>query len=238
MGKVKVIVSKELKVFFESLSGYLIIGLFLITTGLFTWILSHNVFSLGQASLGLFFGVSYWTLFMFIPALTMRTISEERRSGMLEILFTKPIKNWHLIVGKFFSTLILVVISLTLTLGYYFTVSKLGNIDHGAVIGGYLGLLLMSSAYISLGIMVSSWTGNQLISFILTMVIGIFFHFIFSWISVGLNGSMSNFFEHLSLSHHFELLSRGVINLSSIIYMLSLSILFLLFATNSLSSRK
>ena len=137
---------------------------FLALSGLFTWLYGADVFFVNQASLQSFFGIAFWTLFFFIPALTMKQIAEERKTGTIEMLLTKPISEWQLLWGKFLATLILIGIALVLTFPYYITVWKLGPIDHGAVWTGYLGLLFMSSAYISIGIFASTITNNQKIT--------------------------------------------------------------------------
>ncbi|MBN2519551.1 MAG: ABC transporter permease, partial [Bacteroidales bacterium] len=161
MDKIWIITKRELRSFFDSLMAYIMIVLFLGFSGFFTWLYGSDVFFVGQASLQAFFGIAYWTLFFFIPALTMRLIAEENRVGTLELILTKPVSDWQFVVGKFLATLILILIALVLTLPYYFTVWSIGPIDHGAVWSGYLGLLLMSAAYISIGIFASSITNNQ-----------------------------------------------------------------------------
>jgi len=186
MNKIWIIARRELNTFFDSLMAYILIVVFLGFTGFFTWLLGSDVFFVNQASLQSFFGVAYWTLFILIPALTMRMIAEEKKSGTLELLVTKPISDWHIVLGKFTAILVLVCIALALTLPYYITVANLGPIDHGAVWSGYLGLILMSATYISIGIFTSSITNNQIVSFLVALLIGIFFH----WILVFLQGML------------------------------------------------
>ena len=118
-----------------------------------------------------FFGVAYWTLFFFIPALTMRLVAEEKNNGTIELILTKPVSDWQFVSGKFLSVLLLIGISLALTLPYYISITSIGPIDHGAVWSGYLGTLLMSAAYISIGIFASSLTSNQIVSFLLALLI-------------------------------------------------------------------
>ncbi|MFO7863800.1 MAG: ABC transporter permease, partial [Salinivirgaceae bacterium] len=160
MRQIWVITKRELNAFFDSLMAYIMLIAFLGFSGFFTWISGSDVFFMGQASMKPFFSVAYWTLFFFIPALTMRMLAEEKRSGTIEMLITKPVSDWQIIMGKFLSILILIGISLALTLPYYITIWNIGPIDHGAVWTGYLGLILMSASYISIGLFTSSITNN------------------------------------------------------------------------------
>ncbi len=198
------------------------IVVFLALSGLFTWLYGADIFFMDQASLQSFFGIAYWTLFFFIPALTMKLFAEENKSGTIEMLLTKPISEGQVVVGKFLSILLLICIALLLTLPYYFTVWSLGPIDHGAVWTGYLGLVLMSGAYISIGIFASSLTNNQIVAFLLALFIGIFFHIIFGFLASNMSGAIASVFSYLSLSTHYEAISRGVIDSKDIIYFLSI----------------
>jgi len=216
------ITRRELQSFFDSLIAYIMIVVFLALSGLFTWLYGSDVFYVNQASLQSFFGIAFWTLFFFIPALTMKQIAEERKTGTIEMLLTKPISEWQLLWGKFLATLILIGIALVLTLPYYITVWKLGPIDHGAVWAGYFGLLLMSSAYISIGLFASTVTNNQIVAFLLALFIGIFFHIIFGFLASNMSGTLSSVFNYLSLSNHYQSVSRGVIDSKDLIYFLSI----------------
>ncbi len=143
MKKTWIIASRELKSFFDSLTAYILIVVFLGLSGFFTWLFGSDVFFIGQATLQPFFSVAYWTLFFFIPALTMRMIAEENKSGTIELLLTKSITDWEVVLGKFLACLMLILIALALTIPYYITVANIGNVDHGAIWCGYLGLLLI-----------------------------------------------------------------------------------------------
>jgi ABC-2 type transport system permease protein len=222
MRQIWIIAKRELRTFFDSLIAYIMIVLFLAFSGLFTWILGASIFFINQANLQVFFGVSYWTLFIFIPALTMRLIAEEYRSGTLELLLTKPITDWQVVVGKFLSTFILILITLALTLPYYFTIWKLGPVDHGAVWSGYLGLLLISASYISIGIFASSISQNQIVSILTALFIGIFFQLVFGALASASGGFISAIFNYLSIQTHFDSISRGVIDSKDLIYFFSL----------------
>lgn len=223
MKQIWIITKRELATFFDSLMAYIVLALFLGFTGFFTWFgFSSNVFAINQASLSVFFGVAFWTIFIFTPALTMRLIAEENRSGTIELLLTKPISHFHVIMGKFLSTLILIAIALLLTIPYYVTIANIGPVDHSAVWCGYLGLLLMSASYISIGLFTSSISNNQIVAFLLALIIGVFFHFLFGMIAAGFSGTIAEIFNFLSLSTHYDSISRGVIDSKDVIYFLSI----------------
>jgi len=237
MKSVWIIARRELGSFFDSLTAYIMLLLFLGFSGLFTWLVGSDVFLVGQASLRSFFGIAYWTLFFFAPALTMRLLAEERRSGTLEMLLTKAVTDRQVVLGKFLSTLILVAIALAFTLPYVITIANIGNLDNGGVLCGYLGLFLMSAAYISIGLFASSITSNQIVAFLTALFIGIFFHIIFDILATTFRGFFGEIFHYLSLSVHYESISRGVVDSKDIIYFLSLVILGLILAEFSLSRR-
>ena len=222
MKKTWIITRRELNTFFDSPMAYILIIAFLGLTGFFTWLYGADIFLVNQASLQTMFGVTYWTLFLFIPALTMRLFAEERRSGTLELLLTKPITDLQVVLGKFLATWILIAITLAMTFPYYITVSALGPVDHGAIISGYLGLLLVSGVYIGIGIFTSAISSNQMVGFLLAWFIIIFFHLIFDILAVNIGGSIGFALNYLSVSTHYESLSRGVIDSKDILYLLSL----------------
>lgn len=238
MKSIWTITIRELSSFFDSLLAYIMIVAFLGFSGFFTWIKGADVFYVNQASLQSFFSIAYWTLFFFIPALTMRMIAEERKTGTIEMLLTKPVSEWEIITGKFLSTLILIGIALALTLPYYFTVASLGNIDHGAVWLGYLGLILMSGAYISIGLFTSSLTNNQIVAFLLALLIGILFHIIFNVMASSMSNTLGNIFHYLSMSTHFESISRGVLDTKDLVYFFSIIVLGLVGSEAVLVKRK
>ena len=237
MSTIWIIAKRELQSFFDSLLAYIMIIAFLVFTGLFTWILGRPVFMAQEASLQSFFGVAYWALFIFIPALSMKLIAEERASGTLELILTQPVSDAQLVIGKFLSVFILVLLSLALTLPYYITIASIGPIDHGATIMGYIGLLFMSAAYISIGIFASSITNNQIISFLLALFIGIFFHLIFGIVSRYFHGFLGDLLNYLSLSTHYESITRGVVDSKDLIYFLSIIVLGLFGAEMVIAKR-
>ena len=230
MNQIIQIARRELSGFFDSLMGYVLIIMFLGFSGFFTWIYGDDIFFIGEANLNMFFKVAYWSLFFFIPSLTMRSLTGELRGGTLELLLTKPISYWQLILGKFFSTFILISMALAPSLIYYVSLWSIGSVDHSAIILGYLGLLLMSMSYIAMGIFCSSLSDSPIIALLSTLFIGIFFHQIFETLgstSLGVTGSV---LSHLSMFTHFESISRGIFDLQDIIYFFSL-ILFGLYAS-------
>lgn len=237
MKQIWIISKRELRAFFDSLTAYIMIIVFLGLSGFFTWLFGSDVFFIGQATLQPFFSVAYWTLFFFIPALTMRMLAEEKRSGTIELLLTKSVSDWQVVLGKFLSCLLLIAIALALTLPYYFTVWAIGPVDHGAVWSGYLGMLLMSTVYISIGLFASSITNNQVVSFLLSLFIGVFFLIIFDILSSNFTGMLGQFLNYLSLSTHYESIARGVIDTKDIIYFLSIAFFGLVLAETALSKR-
>jgi len=222
MKKIWIIAKRELRSFFDSLMGYILIVLFLGFCGFFTWIFGNDIFIVNQASLQSFFSIAFWTLFFFIPAVTMGLLADERKSGTIELLVTKPVSDWQIIAGKFMAAFMLICISLLFTLPYYISVANIGKIDHGAVWMGYLGLLFMSASYISIGLFASSVTNNQIVAFLMALFIGIFFHLIFGLVGGSSTGWVGGILRYLSLSTHYESMARGVIDSKDVFYFLSI----------------
>ena len=237
MQTIWIITKQELQSFFDSLIAYIILILFLGFSGFFTWLFGSDIFLVGQASLQSFFSVSYWTLFFFIPALTMRLLAEEKKTGTIELLLTKAVTDREVVIGKFLSTLLLVIIALAFTLPYVITIYNIGNMDLGQVICGYLGLILMSASYISIGLYASSTTNNQIVAFLMAMLIGLFFHIIFDVLAGNFSGIIGQVLHTLSLSNHFEGISRGVIDTRDLIYFSSLIFIGLFLSELSLTKR-
>ncbi|MDD4848511.1 MAG: ABC transporter permease subunit [Bacteroidales bacterium] len=238
MKNIWIITKKELSGFFDSLMAYIMLIAFLGFSGLFTWLYLADIFLINQASMMAFFAVAFWTLFFFIPAMTMKSLAEENRTGTLEFLLTKPISITQLIAGKFLATLLLIVIALVLTLPYYITIASIGQIDHGAVWCGYFGLILMSCAYIGIGVFASSISNNQIVAFLTALVIGIFFHFLFGLLSSQFTGFFSSLFNYLDAGYHFESMARGVIDSKDVVYFLSIAFLGLTGAKISIEKKQ
>jgi ABC-2 type transport system permease protein len=237
MNAIWIIAKRELNSFFDSLIAYIMLILFLGFSGFFTWLLGMDIFLVGEATLESFFNVAFWTLFFFIPALTMRLLAEEKKTGTIELLLTKAITDRQLIIGKFLSAVLLVLIALLFTIPYVITISSIGNIYAGQVFCGYLGLLLMSGMYASIGLYASSITSNQIVAFLTALFIGLFFHLIFGIVAQQFSGWLGQVFEALSLTDHFESISRGVLDTRDILYFCSIIIIGLLLAELSLTKR-
>lgn len=237
MNPVWILAKRELNSFFDSLIGYIIMILFLFFTGLFTWLIWNDIFMRQQADMVVFFEAAQWFLAIFIPAMTMRQIAEEKKSGTLELLLTKDLSNRQLVLGKFLACFIMVSITLAFTLPYYFSVSTLGNIDHGATIAGYFGLLLLSATFVSSGIFASSITDNQIVAFLLALAINLIFHFLFWFFGLTGSGFISELASDLSSRGHFDSISRGVLDSKDLIYFISFSLLFLMLSEIRVSKR-
>lgn len=237
MNTIWILTKREFRSFFDSLIAYILLVLFLGISGFFTWIFGSDVFLIGQASLRAFFSIAYWTLFFFIPALTMRLLAEEIRSGTIELLLTRAISDREVIIGKFLSTFLLILVAILFTIPYVITIASIGNLDIGAVICGYLGLLLMSGAYISIGLWASSITRNQIVAYLTALFVGLFFHLLFDMLASSFTGFVGQFFNTLSMRVHFDSISRGVLDSGDLVYFLSIIVLGLFLSEISLSRR-
>ena len=231
------IAKKELSSYFDTLIAYIMLAVFLGFSGFFTWLYGSDIFLVGQASLQSFFGVAYWTLFFFAPALTMRLLAEENNTGTIELLLTKAVTDWQVVLGKFTGCLLLICIALAATLPYYVTISQLGSVDHAAIWCGYLGIILMSASYVSIGLFCSSITRNQIVAFLLALLVGIFFHIIFSVLAGNVKGVLGVIFDYIGIASHYEAITRGVIDSKDMVYFFSFIFLGLL-ATEAVLSRR
>ncbi len=231
------IAKKELQSYFDSLIAYILLVLFLGFSGFFTWLFGSDIFMVGQATLQSFFGIAYWTLFFFTPALTMRLLAEEKKTGTIELLLTKAVTDRQVVMGKFLAAFLLVITALAFTFPYVITLAYIGDIDAGEIVCGYAGLALMSASYISIGIYASSLTNNQIVAFLLSMSIGLFFHILFEVLASNFTGVTALVLSTLSLNNHFESISRGVVDTRDLIYFASLIFLGLFLAEMSLTKR-
>jgi ABC-2 type transport system permease protein len=220
-------------------------GVFLLMTGLFLWILpsDSNVLNNGYAGLDSLFSIAPWVFLFLIPAITMRSFADEKKAGTMEFLLTKPLTDMQLILAKYLAGVTLVLFSLLPTLVYFFSLYQLGNpvgnMDLGGTWGSYIGLFFLASAFTSIGLFASSLTDNQIISFILAVFL-CFFSFIgLEYISLlDLFGKVDEFIVSLGVNDHYLSMSRGVIDTRDIVYFLSLIAIFILFTKTSLESRK
>lgn len=235
---------KELTSFFSSLIGYIAIAVFLILIGLIMWVFQNNALDNGYANLDLLFDNAPMVFMLLIPAVTMRLFSEEKKSGTLEILATRPVTELQIILGKYFAAVCLVVISLIPTLLYYFTIYKLGatpgNLDSGATWGSYIGLVLLSSSFVSIGLFASSITDNQIVAFILAAFLCFVAYVSFNALSgLGLfGGTVDDIIESIGIQYHYNSISRGVVDSRDVLYFLSLIVIFILSTKTCLESRK
>jgi len=236
---------KEINGFLSSLIGYIVIIVFLLMVGLFLWVFpgDFNLLERGYAELDPLFLLSPWVFLFLIPAITMRSFSEEKRTGTLELLLTKPLTDARIILAKFLAGWFLTLLSLLPTLIYYVTISNLaepaGNVDHGGIYGSYIGLAFLSAAFVSIGIFASSVTVNQIVAFILAIFLSFFlFTGLESIASFDLLGPMDNFILQLGMNEHYRSMSRGVIDTRDVIYFLGLIGIFFLLTKASIESRK
>jgi len=237
MKQIWIISNRELRSFFDSLIAYILFTIFFVICGYFIWFGQRNIFVIGQADMRSFFEIAHILFIVFIPAITMKMIADERSSGTIELLLTKPITDWQFVFGKYLASLLLISITLAFTFIYYISISTLGPIDHGEVWTGYFGLILMSSAYISLGIMCSTITKNQVESFLLALVINLVFFLIFGLLSMFISGIFAETINYLSFRNHFESISRGVIDSKDLIYFISITLIGLIISGSLLAKR-
>ncbi len=237
----KSIILREIKSFFGSPIGYLVIALFLLFNGLFLWVFEgeYNLLNSGFADMTPFFTIAPWILLFLIPAVTMRSFSDEKKQGTLELLLTKPISIWHIVLGKFFGDFSLIVLAILPTLLYVYVLHQLGypvgNIDLGSTLGSYFGLLFLVAAYTAIGVCTSTLTENQIVAFILSVFGCFVFYFAFDGLATfftSLEGSLS----FLGMGSHFKSMSRGVLDTRDVIYFLSLTYIFLSITVYQLNS--
>lgn len=239
----KALLLREIKSFFGSPIGYLVIAIFLLLNGLFLWVFEgdFNMLNSGFADMSPFFKLSPWILTFLIPAVTMRSFSDEKKQGTLELLFTKPLSMWEIVNGKFLGAFLLIVLAALPTLVYVYVLSYFGapqgNIDMGSTMGSYFGLLFLIAAYTAIGIFTSTLSENQIVAFILAVFLCFIFYF-------GFDGLASMFAENnklvasFGMDYHFKSMSRGVIDTRDITYFLSVTILFLSVTVYKLKSLK
>jgi len=226
-------IKKELHTYFSSPIGYLVIALFIIINGLFLFVFKteFNILNSGFADLNSFFYLSPWVFIFIIPAITMRSFSDEIQSGTIEILKTKPITNWQIVLGKFFSSMILVSVMILTSAIYIYTIYQLGNpkgnIDFANIIGSYLGLLFLSSSFVSIGLLTSTFSKNQIVAFILSVFFSFLIFYGFEFISDFSNNS-NILIKKIGMFEHFKSISRGVIDTRDLIYFLSITSFFLI----------
>ena len=228
----KAILKKEFNSFFASPIAYLVIGVFLLINGLFLFIFDDdfNILNAGFADVTPFFYLAPWVFLFLIPAITMKSFADEFNTGTIELLKTKPISDWQIVLGKFWASLLLVCIAIIPTFIYVYTVYQLGNpvgnIDFGSTIGSYIGLLFLAATYTAVGLFTSTLSKNQIVAFILGVFITFFLFYGFDAIATSF-GDSSLTIQQLGINEHFKSISRGVIDTRDIIYFLSVTFFFL-----------
>lgn len=225
---------KEISSFFSSIVGYLVIGIFVTLIGLLLWVFpSSSILESPYASLDGFFDIAPMVFLFLIPAVTMRSISEEIQLGTIEVLKTKPLSTWGIIIGKYLAYITLIFIALLPLFIYYQSIYELGspkgNIDFGAFIGSYFGLLLLASSFTSIGMAASSFTSNQIVSFVFAIFMSFMFYYIFYMIAEMemFYGQIGSFLQQFGIDYHYTSMSRGVIDTRDVLYFISINFIFL-----------
>ena len=236
---------KEISSFFSTLTGYVVIIVFLVANSAGMWLIHNNlnVLDSGHANLDFLFGWAPLIFLILVPAITMRAFAEEKRSGTLELLLSQPISEMQIVLAKYLAAVVLIVFALLPTLVFYFSVSRLGsppgNLDTGGIVGSYIGLFFLAAAYASVGIFTSAITNNQIVSFLLAALVSVFLLKGFDWITLAdLFGNLETILIKLGINEHYRSISRGVIDTRDLIYFLSVIWIFLIATKIVLQSRK
>jgi ABC-2 type transport system permease protein len=237
------ICKKELQQFFGNLTGYISIILFLVVNGLFLFVLKDsNLFDFGYASLDKFFELAPWILIFLVPAITMRSLSDEFKTGTFEILKTKPLSQWQILLGKYFSILIVLIFIIIPTFIYVFTIKKLsatGTIDSGGIVGSYIGLFLLASVFAAIGLCCSGFSNNAVVAFLISVFACLLLYFGFNALSKlpVFQGSADYYIEMAGIDFHYRSVSRGLLDSRDVVYFLSLIFLFLLITVKKIGKR-
>lgn len=241
----KAIIKKELNAFFASQIAYLVVGVYLVINGLFLWVFDGdlNILHAGFADLSSYFFIAPWIFLFLIPAITMRSFSEEQSTGTFEILKTKPISNYQIVFGKFFAAVLLVLFAVAPTITYVYSIYELGNpvgnINLGSTIGSFIGLILMASTYVSIGIFASSITNNQIVSFIVAVFLSFCFFYGFEAISnFSLFGKYDTLIQKFGLTYHYNSLAKGVVDTRDLLYFVTVSLFFITLTKRSIAGEK
>ena len=227
------IFKKELIGFFGTINAYLVATIFVLICSLFLWFFDneYNIFNLGNAALSTFFFIAPWTFLFIIPALTMRQFAEEKQLGTLDWLLTQPIKIVHIVLGKYFSILILIFFILVPTFIYIYSIHHFsldGKIDLGSIISGYLGLFLLGSLFASIGITISSFTQNQVVAYVATVFVCFIIFYGFQGLaSYNLLGSADYYMQQIGAEFHYNSFLKGIIDTRDLLYFICVSAIFL-----------
>jgi len=239
------LLKKEIGSFLSSLIGYIVITVFLLINGLFLWVFQgdFNILNAGYANLDGLFMIAPFVFLFLIPAITMRSFAEEKRTGTIEMILTKPLTEFQIVMAKYFAGLILVIFSLLPTLIYFASVYHLGfppgNIDMGGMWGSYIGLLFLGASFVAIGLFASSLTDNQIVSFILAVFLSGFLYIGFEFIySLDLFGKVDLLIKSLGINEHYISMSRGVLDTRDMLYFSGIIALFILLSVFSIERRK
>ncbi|MGD1043925.1 MAG: ABC transporter permease [Bacteroidota bacterium] len=228
------IFQKELRSYFNSAVAYVVIVVFLAIVG---WMYTSSMFLINVASLRMMFELIPLVFLFVVPAVTMRLLAEEKKAGTIELLTTKPLHDWEIVAGKFLAAWTLIGIALLPTLIYYITIAFLGDIDNGPVIGGYVGLLLMAGVYVAIGLLASSLTENQIVAFIVGLLM-MFAFYMMDKVLIFVPDFMTSVVEYLGIDFHFSNIARGVIDSRDVVYFGSVLCFTLYLSVVSLEKRK
>jgi ABC-2 type transport system permease protein len=237
------ICKKELQQFFSNLTGYIAIVLFLLVNGLFLFVLKEsNIFDFGYASLDRFFDLAPWILLFLVPAITMRSLSEEFKGGTFEILQTKPLTKWQIVLGKYFATLIVLLFVILPTFLYVVTIKKLsvvGTIDAGGITGSYIGLFFLAAVFAAVSLCCSGFTNNAVVAFLISVFGCLLLYFGFSALSKlsFFENGLDYYVEMLGIDFHYRSMSRGVLDSRDMIYFTSVIFLFLMITVKNLRKK-
>jgi gliding motility-associated transport system permease protein len=234
LSNTNIIFRKELRSYFNSAVAYVVIVVFLAIVG---WVYTSSMFLINVASLRMMFEWIPLVFLFVVPAITMRLLAEEKKAGTIELLTTKPLHDWEIVVGKFFAAWMLIAIALLPTFIYYITIAFLGDIDNGPVIGGYIGLLLTAGVYVAVGLLASSLTENQIVAFIIGLLLMVVL-FLMDKMLIFVPEFMTNVIEYLGIDYHYSSIARGVIDTRDVVYFLSILGFSLYLSVVSLERRK
>ena len=239
----RIIFNKEFKSFFSDITGYIVIALFVLANSLFLWVLpgQWNVFDSGYASFDALFFLAPWLYLFLCPAVTMRFFSEEKAKGTIEVLLTKPISRFQIVTGKILAGWVLVIVALLPSVLWYLSVyllaEPMGNVDSGAFWGSWMGLLFLAMVYVSVGTFGSSLTSNQVVAFIISVVISFLLFYGFELLGSLFSGETAYWLRQFGINEHYKSISRGVIDSRDLVYFIALTVGFIYLTTRQIKSK-
>ncbi len=236
------LIAKEVRGFLGSLIGHITVVVFLLLTGLFLWVFPDNILDRGYADLAPLFFIAPWVFLFLLPAVTMRSFSEERRTGTIEFLLTKPLTELQVVAAKYIASVTLLVLALLPTLVYWYSIHELavprGNVDVGGTLGSYIGLLFLGGCFAAIGIFASAITDSQIVAFLIAVFLCFFLYLGFDLIAdFQVFGALEGPIKSIGIQAHYMSMSRGVIDLRDVLYYLAVIVIFLLLTRTALQSR-